>query len=181
MTQTGTQTRSLFTLFSRSLMITALTCLLPTLQVYAQNTATSGTTPTGLAPGAPAGSYSLSGFEHVNLFNGNLDFSLPLLKVGGRGGAQTGVNLTLNSIHWTVEHEPGSGDPETYDPYHPGSHPPIVRWRRHGHAAGLRCLAGLVGGLASRLRPRSLAGQSFQTRTRRPDLDAFDLHHSRWH
>lgn len=91
-----------------------------------QARATDGTTPSGLAPGAPAGSYALSGFENVNLFNGNLNFSLPLLKVGGRGGAQTGINLALDSIHWTVEHEPGSGESETYDPYHPGTHPPII-------------------------------------------------------
>ncbi len=127
MTQTDVQTRSIFPLLSRCVFIMALTCLLPTLQVYAQSSATSGTTPSGLAPGAPAGSYSLSGFENVNLFNGNLNFSLPLLKIGGRGGAQASVNLKLDSIHWTVEHEPGSaGDPETYDPYHPGTHPPIV-------------------------------------------------------
>jgi RHS repeat-associated protein len=46
-----------------------------------------GKTPTGLAPGSPAGSYSLSGFETVNLYNGGLNFALPLLTLGGRGSA----------------------------------------------------------------------------------------------
>jgi hypothetical protein len=34
-------------------------------------------TPGGLAAGSPAGAYQLSGFENVNLYNGNLDFHLP--------------------------------------------------------------------------------------------------------
>ena len=34
----------------------------------------SGSTPSGLKPGAPAGSYGLSGFDNVNLYNGNLNF-----------------------------------------------------------------------------------------------------------
>src|SRR6266851_5790441 len=41
-------------------------------------------TPLAMTPGAPAGSYALSGFDNVNLYNGNLNFSLPLLKIGGR-------------------------------------------------------------------------------------------------
>ena len=41
----------------------------------AQEQVTDGTTPVGLKPGAPAGSYALSDFENVNLFNGNLNFA----------------------------------------------------------------------------------------------------------
>src|SRR5262245_17692003 len=48
---------------------------------------TDGATPAGLKPGAPAGSYVLSGFDNINPYNGNLNFSLPLLKIGGRGSA----------------------------------------------------------------------------------------------
>jgi hypothetical protein len=49
----------------------------------AQNSSstTDGMTPLGMAPGAPAGSYPLSGFESVNPFNGALNFRLPLLQV----------------------------------------------------------------------------------------------------
>lgn len=32
--------------------------------------------------GSPAGSYALSEFDNVNLFNGALNFNLPLLKIG---------------------------------------------------------------------------------------------------
>src|SRR5258708_11146890 len=35
---------------------------------------TDGTTPSGIAAGSPTGSYALSGFENINLFNGNLNF-----------------------------------------------------------------------------------------------------------
>ena len=42
-----------------------------------------GKTPLGLSPGAPAGSYALSGFENVNPYNGNLNFHLPLIGIGG--------------------------------------------------------------------------------------------------
>jgi hypothetical protein len=44
-------------------------------------------TPAALEPGAPAGSYSLAGFEHINRFNGHLSISLPLVNIGGRGNA----------------------------------------------------------------------------------------------
>jgi hypothetical protein len=58
-----------------------------------QTSSTDGTTPQYLTPGAPAGSYSLSEVESVSLFNGNLNFSLPLLGIGGRGTA--GYTMTL--------------------------------------------------------------------------------------
>jgi YD repeat-containing protein len=57
--------------------------------------ATDGSTPLGLQPGAPAGSYALSGFDNVNLYNGNLSFQLSLLGVSGRCGAQMPVMLPI--------------------------------------------------------------------------------------
>ncbi len=62
---------------------------------------TDGATPLALSPGSPAGSYSLSGFDNVNLFNGNLSFRLPLLSVGGRGSLQYPLVLPLQR-KWTV-------------------------------------------------------------------------------
>ena len=49
----------------------------------AQSSATDGATPAVLQPGAPAGSYALSGLDNVNLYNGNLNFRLPLGSVIG--------------------------------------------------------------------------------------------------
>jgi RHS repeat-associated protein len=70
--------------------------------VAQSTTAVDGYTPLGLSPGAPAGSYSLSGFEYVNLFNGNLNFALPLLGVGGRGGAGYQITRPIER-KWVVE------------------------------------------------------------------------------
>src|SRR5436305_1066838 len=68
-----------------------------------EKNATDGTTPLGIAPGAPAGSYPLSGFDTVNYYNGNLDFHLPLLKIGGRGEVSTALILALNTKRWHVK------------------------------------------------------------------------------
>jgi hypothetical protein len=64
---------------------------------------TDGHTPLGLEAGAPAGSYALSGFDNINLFNGNLNFRMPLLHIGGRGSAQMTVMLPLE-LKWSVYH-----------------------------------------------------------------------------
>ena len=85
--------------------------------VSAQTSNTDGTTPAGLSPGAPAGSYALTGFENVNLYNGNLNASLPLLPVTGRGGAGYAVTLMIEQ-KWRVEHyaEPFPGQPPVITP-----------------------------------------------------------------
>jgi len=71
--------------------------------VYAQ-LPTNGATPLAIAPGSPAGSYSLSGFEDVNLYNGNLNIQLPLLKVSGRGGAQYVMTHMPIPYRWMIDH-----------------------------------------------------------------------------
>jgi YD repeat-containing protein len=76
-------------------------CIL-SLTVTAQTrSATDGSTPLGLQPGAPDGSYALSGFDNVNLFNGGLSFQLSLLSVAGRGGTQMPVMLPIEG-KWRV-------------------------------------------------------------------------------
>jgi RHS repeat-associated protein len=60
-----------------------------------------GITPLGLAPGRPAGSFPLSGFESVNLFGGNLSFALPLLRVEGRGEAGFTMHLAVER-RWSL-------------------------------------------------------------------------------
>ncbi len=61
-----------------------------------------GIAPTSRTPGSPAGSYSLGEFETVNLFNGNLNFKLPLLGVKGRGEVGQQLGLVLDN-QWNVE------------------------------------------------------------------------------
>jgi YD repeat-containing protein len=61
----------------------------------------AGATTPSVAPGSPAGSYALGGFESVNLYNGNLNFHLPLMQVGGRGAA--GYTMTLPiEMRWSI-------------------------------------------------------------------------------
>ena len=100
---------SLFSHTIRSLIFTSA-LLFAFTSVSAQQQATDGATPLGLSPGAPAGSYPLSDFEDVNLFNGTLNFALPLVKVGGRGEA--GYSLMLRIDHkWLVQKEQYDGHP----------------------------------------------------------------------
>jgi RHS repeat-associated protein len=68
----------------------------------AQTNTTDRDTASGIATGAS--SYALGGFDNINLFNGNLNFKLPLLVVGGRGGAEVSMNLALNTKAWRVKH-----------------------------------------------------------------------------
>ncbi|HKR60080.1 MAG TPA: RHS repeat-associated core domain-containing protein [Pyrinomonadaceae bacterium] len=70
-------------------------------QSYGQERANDGSTPLAMTPGAPAGSYQLSGFDNVNLFNGHLNFQLSLLEIGGRGAG--GFRMVLPIEHtWGV-------------------------------------------------------------------------------
>src|ERR1051325_8434047 len=75
--------------------------------IRAQSTATNlegNETPGALKPGAPAGSYALSGIENINIYNGNLSAGIPLLKVGGRGDASYVMTQQLAQREWTVDH-----------------------------------------------------------------------------
>jgi len=81
----------------------SLSVLLFSVVPSAQNSnPTDGSTPAGLKPGAPSGSYGLSGFDNVNLYNGNLNFRLPLLRIGGRGSAGYTMTLPIEQ-HWTMD------------------------------------------------------------------------------
>lgn len=90
----------------QGLLFFLLTSLLGSLSVQGQNVrkfSTDGTTAPAIEPGAPGGSYALSGFDNVNLFNGNLNFALPLLKMGGRGAASFSLALKIEK-KWRVEY-----------------------------------------------------------------------------
>ena len=82
--------------------IIAVVTSVAAISVFGQTSPNDGTTPSGMTPGAPAGSYALSGFENVNLYNGNLNFHLPLLTVGGRGGAGYTITLAIDNKDWNV-------------------------------------------------------------------------------
>ena len=70
--------------------------------ITAQTKPTDGETPLGLQAGAPAGSYSLGSGDSVNLYNGGLNYTLPLLSIGGRGGAGHTIVLPFER-HFMIE------------------------------------------------------------------------------
>src|SRR5262249_22183540 len=60
-----------------------------------------GRTPPALTPGSPAGSYPLSGFDNVNLFNGKASVAIPMMEVGARGEARYTMTTTVDRT-WEV-------------------------------------------------------------------------------
>lgn len=87
----------------QSIILIAVIIMLATVSTRAQTQNTTyGTTPLAVSPGAPAGSYQLGGFDNVNLYNGHLNFRLPLINVGGRGAAHYPITLLLQQI-WTTD------------------------------------------------------------------------------
>ena len=72
-----------------------------------------GTTPAGLAPGSPAGSFALSGFDTVSPFSGKINFKLPLLQIGGRGKAGYTMTYDYNQI-WQVDRMTPENSSYTY-------------------------------------------------------------------
>src|SRR5215213_8238716 len=50
---------------------------------------------TARTPGTPSGSYALGDADTINLFNGNLNYNLPLYTVHGRGEAQASVGIVI--------------------------------------------------------------------------------------
>src|SRR5689334_6732375 len=88
----------------KSITFVSIFILVSAVLANAQTSPVDGITPQGIAPGSPSGSYSLSGFDSINPYNGNLDFHLPLLNINGRGDARTIMMLAINSKSWRVKH-----------------------------------------------------------------------------
>src|ERR1043166_2868297 len=86
-----------------------LIVLLAVVTAQAQES-TDGATPLALQPGAPSGSYPLSDFDNVNLFNGSLNFSLRLVRIGGRGNTGYPIVLRLDQ-KWIVSKEQSESPP----------------------------------------------------------------------
>lgn len=117
-------------------------CLLLGLSVsalaQAQTSTNDGSTPAGIAPGAPAGSYTLSGFEHINQFNGRLSINLPLVKMGGRGSASYTAALSINARPWIINSYMYQPSYYYYTPYEywlgmdPGYGPGVMQLRHSG-------------------------------------------------
>ena len=150
MTQPNSRSRFSFVIPLHQLVValsTAMLLLILTTVSNAQTTnATNGSTPAGLTPGAPAGSYGLSGFDNFNPYNGNMNFRLPLVGVGGRGGAGYTVTLPIEQ-HWTVDKYTDPSDPALtsfmangnwWEVVKPGYYPGVMQRRMVG-SISMRC------------------------------------------
>jgi len=105
-----------------SLLLIAGSSILLSQSSTQTNSVFEGTTPTGLAPGSPPGSYALSQIEHYSPFTGTLNPTIPLYHVGGRGEAvldlvwpiaqmwRTSTNTTAS---WTP-YPPSTGQMPTF-------------------------------------------------------------------
>jgi YD repeat-containing protein len=68
-----------------------------------KTTASDASTPSALEKGSKGlGTYGGGDFDQVNLFNGNVAFSIPLAALTGRGGMWAGVSLSYNSKVWRM-------------------------------------------------------------------------------
>jgi RHS repeat-associated protein len=72
------------------------------LTTVAQRYSNDGYTPPSNVSGSPAGSYILSGFDTINLYNGRLNFVLPLATIGQRGNARHTISLFIDR-KWEVQ------------------------------------------------------------------------------
>lgn len=126
--------------FVLSVLVVILSTIIAQAQTTTTTSATDGMTPRGITPGSPSGSYPLSGFDNVNLYNGNLNFRLPLMKISGRGGAQMTMMLSLDIKTWRTKHfsrpdlgiESWSPEQNKWEPGSPGYGPGALYGRQIG-------------------------------------------------
>jgi RHS repeat-associated protein len=83
---------------------------------FAQTTGVNGYTPVGLAPGSPAGSSQISNLDNINYYNGNLNFRVPLINVGGRGSTEVPISLKIDRT-WAVSTFNATASPGGYPNY----------------------------------------------------------------
>jgi RHS repeat-associated protein len=84
-----------------NIIITALVILGISTIVFGQSTPKASVA-SGMKSGASAGSYALDGFDSINYQNGSLNFSLPLVTIGGRGEASFTMMYTIEN-RWNVD------------------------------------------------------------------------------
>lgn len=165
----------------RSSAVAALLWLLAATASAQMTSATDKMTPSGLAPGSPAGSYALSGFDNINLFNGNLNFRLPLVTMGGRGEASFTMMLALNDKNWRVKREQSHTNepvttyiptPNPWNGLEVGYGPGVLQGRQSGVDAQYCVPAGHnIGDATNVIFKYSLTTLTFKT----PDGTEFEL------
>lgn len=101
MTSQRQTTAPILALLSKALLIFGIILLTQAVSPIQAQAPNDNGSPLGMAPGAPEGSYALSGFENINLYNGSLSFSFPVQPVGGRGAASYTAQVPID-LKWMV-------------------------------------------------------------------------------
>ncbi len=121
-----------------------LACLSGSVSAQVDTSTNDGSTPPGIAPGAPAGSFPLSGFEQINVYNGHLSVNIPMLQIGGRGSAGYTIPLNIGPRTWIISsntYQYGASlywmhiPTEYWDGLKPGYGPGVLQIRRSGDNA----------------------------------------------
>ena len=84
-------------------LIFVLVTLLATGQITTSTGVEDAVTPVAIQPGTPDGVYRLSDFEHVNVYNGLVSSSFPLIEIGGRGEARHTIRVGITRPTFTVQ------------------------------------------------------------------------------
>jgi RHS repeat-associated protein len=174
-TLAGTRETIMNRLVFTATIVTLLLC--SAAGTFAQSEPADGSTALALAPGAPAGSYSLSGFENINPYSGGLSFKMPLYAVTGRGEAQYTITKKIER-KWTIDrffdefeldwkYFPQAGDPWAI--YTPGYGAGVMQGRHGGSITTMNCNRG--GGLIDKLYTKTLTRLTFTT----PDGTEYDF------
>ena len=144
---------------TRSLKQVVLSCILLALVhtiAHAQNEAN---TPLGLKAGTPAGTYSLTDIDTVNLFNGQVNVRIPLVGQIGRGQAKSQMSYSWDSPTryqvyktydpnnfapiWTVGGGTANPDGSTSSGFHTGEYSVYPLGVFSGDGAPTYCSEGL--------------------------------------
>jgi hypothetical protein len=83
-----------------SILASVTSVMLAVVSAQAQNTSGGVGDPAG-APGDPSSSYALSGVDHVNYYNGNLNVAIPLRPILGRGSVSRTPVVSIEH-QWSI-------------------------------------------------------------------------------
>ncbi len=86
--------------------------LLASSRLGAQAVSYGGVGDPAAAPGDPASSYALSGLDHVNYYTGQVNLTIPIHSIGGRGTVADNIVIPIER-QWEVENVSGSFVPTT--------------------------------------------------------------------
>ncbi len=76
--------------------------LIALVAIFAYSTPAQRSAQMANQPGTPVGSYKLTDIDSVNLFSGNLNVSMPLAGLDGRGQADASVSMTIDN-QWRLD------------------------------------------------------------------------------